>query len=122
MTQLMTFLTVASIVLILMVLRSVRTSRVRVEYSVSWLAAGLLLLLLSRMPGTLRAIAHWMGIEDLSVALLLLAMIVFLGVFYRFSAVVSDLKDMNVALAQRVAILEYQLHLTDEKANSAAAR
>jgi hypothetical protein len=39
---------------------------------------------------------------------------VFLVVFYRFSVVVSDLKDNNIALAQKVAILEYQIGTIDE--------
>jgi hypothetical protein len=34
-------------------------------------------------------------------------------VFYRFSVILSDLKDANIAMAQRLAILEF--HQTNEK-------
>jgi hypothetical protein len=34
---------------------------------------------------------------------------VFVIIFYRFSVIISKLKDDNIALAQRVAILEYHL-------------
>jgi len=40
---------------------------------------------------------------------------VFLLVFYRFSVIISELKDANIALAQRVAILQYRLESLDEK-------
>ena len=34
----------------------------------------------------------------------------FLVMFFRFSIIISHLRDDNIALAQRLAILEYQLH------------
>ena len=109
MNPLLNLLTVASLALLFVVLRSVRGRHVRVEYSVSWLGAALVLLVVSRMPRVLDATAEWIGVKDSSITFLLLVLIVFLAVFYRFSGVISDLKDMNIALAQRVAILEYQL-------------
>ena len=45
----------------------------------------------------------------------MLVFCVFLVVFYRFSVVISDLRDANIALAQRVAILEFQLRSLDEQ-------
>jgi hypothetical protein len=41
-------------------------------------------------------------------------------VLYRSSLLISDLKDANIALAQRVAILEYRLESLDEKVKEAA--
>ena len=107
-----------SVALVLMVLVSVRRAHIRVEYSVSWLAAAVVLFVLSRAKGTLHWLSHLMGISDPTLALVLLAACVFLVVFYRFSIRISDLKDANIALAQRVAILEYQvrsLHEQEEK-------
>lgn len=109
MYPLLNLLTVASVVLLFVVLRGVRRRHVRVEYSVSWLAAALVLFAISRMPGFLAAAAAWSGINDSSITFLLLVLIVFLAVFYRTSGLISDLKDMNIALTQRVAILEFQL-------------
>ncbi len=51
----------------------------------------------------------------------MLAGAVFLFVLYRFSLMISDLKDSNIALTQRVAILEFRLESSDEK-NQVAAR
>jgi len=43
---------------------------------------------------------------------------VFLIMFYRFSAIISKLRDDNIALAQRLAILEYHLQtLRDGRTN-----
>jgi hypothetical protein len=46
---------------------------------------------------------------------MMLVFAVFLVVFYRFSVVISDLKDANIAMTQRLAILEFQLRASDEK-------
>ncbi len=108
--RLLNVMTVFSAGLIVLVLFSVRRAHIRVEYSVSWLAAGFVLLLLSRFPGVLRRIAQFAGIESAALTLTLLALCVFLVVFYRFSVIISNLKDANIAMAQRLAIVEFQLN------------
>jgi hypothetical protein len=108
-------LSILSVVLMLVVLRSVRRERIRVEYSVAWLAAAALVLALSRAEETLRHVADYFGMTETWLALLILVLMVFLAVFYRFSRVVSELKDMNITLTQRIAILEYRLQERDEE-------
>jgi hypothetical protein len=98
-----------SAALVVWVLASVRRQHIRVEYSVSWLVAGVALLVLSRWRSLLDWVARAAGLEDGPLALLLLSAFVFLAVFYRFSMLISDLKDSNIALTQRLAILEFHL-------------
>jgi hypothetical protein len=38
--------------------------------------------------------------------------------FYRFSLIISQLKDDNIALAQRVAILEYHIRSYKDQATT----
>jgi hypothetical protein len=109
MERLLNVISLLSAALIAMVLVSVRRSHIRVEHSVSWLAAGVSLLLLSRSHWILDAAAQAMGITYAPLALVIIAFSVFLMVFYHFSRVISDLKDANIALAQRVAILEFRI-------------
>lgn len=109
MDRLMTVLTVFSVAIVIQVLASVRREHIRVEYSVSWLTAAVVLLFLSLN----RYLVHWLaallGVEPPPLAILMIVFFVFLIVFYRFSIRISALKDANIALAQRVAILEFQL-------------
>ena len=111
-----------SLLLILVVLRSVRRQHTRVEHSVAWLAAGLVLLVASRFPGFWQKAGQWMGFEQRSEGLVFMVLMVFLGVLYRFSVVISLLKDNNIALAQRVAILEFQLRSQNEERSASPAR
>ena len=119
MDRLLNFTTGMSVLLIVMVLASVRRSHIRVEYSVSWLVASLAILVLSRSQRVLEAIASELGIIYPPLALMLLAGCVFVVIFYRFSLVISRLKDDNIALAQRVAILEYHLQSMGERSGGA---
>jgi len=119
MDRLLNVLTVLSGALLLSVLVSVRRAHIRVEYSVSWLLAATALLLLSRFPGLLQAAAHGLGLSYPPLALLLVIGCVFLVMFYRYSVILSKLRDDNIALAQRVAILEYRLqHPGDGQPNA----
>jgi hypothetical protein len=113
MDRLFLVLSLLSIGLIAIVLRSLRRERLRVEHSVSWLLAGVVLLALSLSPPALKAAAQWLGLGEPAVALMAAILMVFMVVFYRFSRVVSELKDINVTLVQRVAILEYQVENRD---------
>lgn len=109
MGRLLNVLTGLSIGLLVMVLTSVRRAHIRVEYSVAWLTSAVVLLILSRNGRLLSWIAELIGVDSPPVALLLLMLCVFVIVFYRFSLRVSDLKDANIALTQKIAILEYKL-------------
>ena len=115
MDRLLNVMSILSLLLMAVVLFSVRRSHIRVEYSVSWLGAALILLVLSRSPGRFIWIATELGLTDPPLALLILVFCIFLVVIYRLSVVISDLKDANIAMAQRVAILEFQLQSMHEK-------
>jgi hypothetical protein len=110
--------TALSILLLILVLASVRRARIRVEYSVSWIAAGAALLILSRSGALLEALAGVLGFPNAPTTLLLMAGSVFLLIFFRFSMIVSHLRDDNIALAQRVAILEYHIQSIRDHGNS----
>ena len=109
MQSLLNITTVLSVFLLLLVLFSVRRAHIRVEYSMSWLLAAALMLLLSRARPLLDYITRRFGIPDTPLTLFLAAGSVFLIMFFRFSAIISGLRDDNIALAQRVAILEYHI-------------
>jgi hypothetical protein len=115
MDRLLNVLTATSALLVLLVLVSVRRAHIRVEYSVSWLIAGVALLVLSRTRGVLESFAATLGISYPPLALLLIVGCVFLVMFYRFSVILSKLRDDNIALAQKVAMLEFYVEsLKDE--------
>jgi hypothetical protein len=107
--------TALSVILIVMVLTSVRRAHIRVEYSVSWLLASVALLGVSLNPSILRLAAGLFGIDDSPTVLLLVVGAVFLLVFFRLSVIISRLKDDNIALAQRLAIVEFYLRHDRER-------
>ena len=109
MDRLLNVMTATSVLLIILVLTSLRRAHIRVEYSVSWLIAAIALLVVSRSSALLDRAAGFLGISYPPLALLLIVGCVFLLMFYRFSIVISKLRDDNIALAQRLAILEFHL-------------
>ena len=73
MDHLLNVITAFSLLLIGLVLASVRRAHIRVEYSVSWLLAALVLLVLSRWRGLEQWLGAMLGINDGPLALLILA-------------------------------------------------
>jgi len=109
MDRLLNVTTAFSILMLGIVLFSVRRAHIRVEYSASWLGAAVAMLILSRTPVLLDALRRLFGLPDSPLALFMAGSSVFLIMFFRFSVIISHLRDDNVALAQRVAILEYHI-------------
>lgn len=116
MERLLNVTTVVAFILLLIVLFSVRRAHIRAEYSVTWLGAAFTMLVLSRFRGTMDAMARAIGLPgDSPLALFLIVGSVFLILFFRFSVIVSNLRDDNIDLAQRVAILEYYIQSLREQ-------
>lgn len=115
MDRLLNVVSLLSVALAAFVLFSLRRQHIRVEYSVSWLAAAITLFVLSRWRGALAWLGNALGIADPALALAMIIAGVFLAVFYRFSMILSNLKDANIALMQRCAILEFRLESLESK-------
>lgn len=118
MERLLNAMTVLSVIMLGVVLFSVRRSHIRVEYSVSWLAASAILLVLSRSSSALDWMSRQLGLADPPLAFVIVVVCVFVVVIYRLSVVISELKDANIAMAQRLAIVEFQLQNRNEEHQS----
>ena len=122
MERLLTVSLVLSGCLIVAILYSLRRAHIRVEYSLSWLAAAIVVFVLSLWDAALVTLGRFIGISYPPAALASITICVFVVVLYRLSMIVSDLKDNNVALAQKVAALEFHLHRLEEGREAATSR
>jgi len=102
--------TLASILLLLVVLELIRSRRLRERYALLWIATGLVLLVLSAWRGGLNTIAGWVGVQTYPPAVLFAVALLFvLVVLLHFATVISKVTDQNVVLAQRLALVELEL-------------
>ena len=98
---------VASVLLLLVVLELIRGRRLKERYALLWIATGLVLLVLSAWRDGLNTIAGWLGVGTYPPAILFAAATLFvIVVLLHYSTVLSKLTDENVLLAQRFALLE----------------
>ena len=109
MDHLLNVTTGLSVLLLAIVLVSVRRAHIRPEYSVTWLIAAAAMLVLSRNRPLLDLLRRVSGLPDTPLTLFLMGAGVFLIMVFRLSVILSHLRDDNIALAQRVAILEYRI-------------
>ncbi len=101
---------IASLLLIIVVLELIRGRRLKERYALLWLVTGLVLLVLSIWRGGLNTIAGWLGVSGYPPAILFAAAILFvIVVLLHYSTVLSKLADQNTLLAQRLALLEQRV-------------
>ena len=101
---------IASVLLILVVLELIRARRLKERYAILWLVTGVALLVLSAWRGGLNTIAGWLGVSGYPPAILFAAATLFIIlVLLHYSTVLSKLTDESVILAQKVALLEQRL-------------
>jgi hypothetical protein len=122
MERLLWWTSVLSVVLIVMVLTALRRAHIRVEYSVTWLIACVALFALSRSETALGWIASTLGLGYAPTVLVLVAGFIFVVMFFWTCVVISRLRDDNIALAQRVAILEFHLNRLKSLPDSTAGQ
>jgi hypothetical protein len=96
------------LVTIVLTLASLRRDHIRPEFSVSWLVFGAVVALLAFFPGMPDRIARAVGLDPALCFTIGAGMLVAALVF-EMSHTVSRLRDENVILAQRVAILEFEI-------------
>ena len=101
-------LLVAAVIIVLATLVSLRRAHIRVEYSVSWLGVGFVLLVCALFPRFPLRVAANLGLDP-QVGFVFLTGALALALLFDVSLVVSKLRDENVMLTQRLAILEFHL-------------
>jgi hypothetical protein len=92
---------------------SLRRQHIRSEYSVSWLAVGAVLTGFALFPGIFDRTAGSLGLDP-QVCFLIVGGALISALLFEISHVVSRLRDENVMLAQRVAILEFRIQQADD--------
>jgi hypothetical protein len=97
----------------LLVFEMVRRRHLHERYAILWLGAALVLLVLAVWTGLLKSVSDLVGIKTPSNAFFVIAFGFLLLLVLHFSSVVSKLSDETRVLAQRLALVEQQLHSDD---------
>ncbi|MBW3593346.1 MAG: DUF2304 domain-containing protein [Actinobacteria bacterium] len=100
----------ASLFLLLVVFELIRQRRLRERYALLWVLAGAVMLGLSVWRTGVDTIAGLVGIHYAPSALFALASLFIVVLLLHFSTVISRLADENAILAQRLALLEAEVH------------
>jgi hypothetical protein len=96
----------ASASLLLYILEMVRRRRLQEEYSILWLAGGVIMLILSVKKDWLEWVSDAVGIYYPPSFLFLISMFFILLILIHFSITISKLYQMNKRMAQELALLK----------------
>ena len=101
---------IASLLLLLVVLELIRGRRLKERYALLWLLTGAVLLVLSAWRGGLNTVAGWLGVATYPPAILFAVATLFvIAVLLHYSTVLSKLADQSTVLAQEVALLRQRV-------------
>lgn len=107
---------IASVLLLLVVLELIRGRKLKERYALMWLVTGVVLLALSVWRGGLNTVAGWLGVDYAPAILFAVATLFVIVVLLDYSTVLSRLSDQNTLLAQEVGILRRRLDELEETA------
>lgn len=96
----------ASVILLLYILEMVRRRKLREEYSILWLAGGVIMLVFSLRRDWLKWTSEAAGIYYPPSFLFLIGMLFILLILIHFSITISRLYQMNKKMAQKMALLK----------------
>jgi hypothetical protein len=107
---------IGSVATVVIVFELVRERRLMERYSLLWMLASLILLLLAMFSGTLAKLASLVGIATPSNALFALGLGFATFMLLHFSVSFSKLSDQNKVLAQKLAATEERLRRMEQDA------
>jgi len=93
-----------------LVVELIRRGRLKEKYSLLWLFAGFILLILSVSRDLLEYLSRAIGIFYPPSFLFLIAFLFLLLITLHFSVVISSLTEKNKRMAQEIALLRQELH------------
>ena len=116
---------IASAILLVVIFELIRRRRLREKYAILWLVTGVVLLVFSLWRSGLDTIAGFANVSYAPAILFAMGALFILVVLLHYATVISKLADQNLALAQRLAILEQRLRpaapASGEDASSSSA-
>ncbi len=95
------------------IIRQIRSRKLDLRYSLSWLAMGGVLILLVLFPGLLKWFAAFVGIQSQMNALFISGFAFALLIIFTLTAAVSRQSEEIMHLTQRVALLEKKIKDND---------
>ena len=106
---------IVSVGMMLLIIELVRRRKLREEYSWLWLLTVSTILLLTVWFDLLKWITSLIGAMIPSSTIFMLAFLFLIFISLHFSVVISKLTNRNIELAQRYALLEFELNDLKER-------
>ena len=100
---------IISVLTLLVAIELIRKNKLREDYALLWLGGGILMLIMSLWPGSLRLLAKVTGAAYPPSAIFIAALVILTWLLLHFSVIVSTLTARLIRLSQRIAILEMRL-------------
>jgi hypothetical protein len=97
---------IGSVLLIFFILELIRRRRLREEFSILWLAMGVVFLVLSLFRGLLDKFSYFIGIGYPPAALFLILIMGLMLILIHFSTAISELKETQKKLVQEIGLLK----------------
>jgi hypothetical protein len=112
----------SALLVLLIVFELVRRRRLEEGYSLMWLAAGLLLVVMPLARGVLDRVADLFGVAYPPSALFLVGFLAITFILLYFSTVISRLSRQNREAAQRIGLLQWRLQELEQRMQERDAR
>ncbi len=98
-----------NVAVLIVVIELIRRGKLKERYSILWLLAAAVLIILSSSRYLLELISHALGIYYAPSFLFLIAFLFLLLITLHFSVVISGLSEKNKKLAQEIALMRQEL-------------
>lgn len=98
-----------SIIFLIYIYYSIKKKNISVKYSLSWMTACFLVIIIALIPDYLIKIANLFGIEKLSNMMFLFAFIILFFIVYTLTLIVSKQKQQIIILTQELGILKNKI-------------
>ncbi|MCX6164296.1 MAG: DUF2304 domain-containing protein [Ignavibacteriae bacterium] len=110
------FAIAGSVLFLIFVILLVRNKKIKEEYSILWFIFGIIFLVISVWREILIQFSNLIGIAYPPVAFILILIFAIFLILIQYSVVISNLKEKNKDLVQRLGLLENEMKKKEKRA------
>lgn len=114
MTKIQIEMIVASIILLILIIVSLKRNTISIKSSIAWLLLPVVFLIVAIFPGPLTTFANWLGFETLANFIFLVAIALLIILCFFLTVTVSHQQTKITKLIQEISILKHQSSKNDK--------
>ena len=110
-------LVIITIIYMFLILKSIKSKKINVSYSILWIITGIILIISAIIPNMIEWISMKLGFETTSNMLFCITIFIIFYLIFNLTTIISEENKKNTLLIQEISLLKNKVSDLEEELN-----